>query len=628
MMSPFRHPHIAAILFGLLATQVSALTVQVLPDRMHVKPGQAVCLRIAASEKAAIDCVVVNRVHHETARFRGETDDAGQCQFTFSPTEEFGYEVNVVATAGEAKAHASDVFACSRNPWQTATSYCGDSLRFFDESPADSPPNATLKAYADNWVQIARESYAPVTEVLSVTPCPFSSMVPPTENYISGQGATVYKDSVKGLRYLIAQLHDNGLYAVVYANGAVSGVAGTEYARKHPEQLCFNPDGSIAGGLNTQTLRLMQQFYRDYPQSLHDEELMRALVCADPAGLHLAPINFTNLKTAEHGAKELIKAREFFGFDGVRFDGHYSLRNYGDPLAPVASVLDITGHPLITPEADQFSARNMQRVIQMIREKHPDYLFGFNTGDFVSDQAVESQETRIIAPGNYVLDETAKHVDQATEARNRWVDYAREMAVEADRARKLDAMLFAGWTVNRNEEFFKFIKAFTWAAGARYVVHPAFQTVEEYRKQTPWVRQYNQFAYRYSRYLINDKLKRIPAATVDRTVRVTAERPVFFRDFVQKLDDADESCLVVNLVNSPVEDRACASPTTPPPATQVKVELADVKLRGQTVFVLNPEAEKQRQEVAIKVEGSKTSVVAPTFDHWCILIISVEKGGN
>jgi hypothetical protein len=614
----------AAQLFG---ESQAALTIKVWPDRLHVRPGEPVRLQVTTSERAAVNCVVFNRLTNEVARFSGATDAAGQCEFVFKPAEEYGYEVRATATAGAARAETSEVFACSRNPWLVTSSYTGDSLRFLDSSPATAPLNQDVKSYADNWVQISRESYAPVTEVFSVAPCPFSSMVPPTDNYISGQGATAYKDTVKGLRYLIAQLHSNGLYAVVYADAAVSGVAGTEFARRHPEYLSFNRDGSILGGLNTETLPLVQRFYREYPQSMRDAALMQALVHVAPAGLHLAPINFTTLAPVKHGARELIKAREFFGFDGVRFDGHYVLGNCGDPLAPVSSLLDYAGRPIITKDADALSARNMRLAMKMILDKYPDYLFGFNT-ELLTGQAADSQEAAVIAPGNYILDESAKEVDLATEARNRWADYARAMAAEVDRGRRLGAFTFAGWVRSENQEYFKLLKAFTWAAGARYIILPSFQTMAETRAKTPWVHQYNQFGYRYSKYILGDNLERWPATAVDKSIHVTSARPVFYRDFVQTLNDPADPCLVVHLLNAPVEERVNLTPATPPPARDVQLAVDGLKLRGQTVFVLNPDGDPQMQPVPAKVAAGKLSLSAPPFDHWCIVVIPTEPRRN
>lgn len=613
------------------------LTVQVWPDKLQVRPGEPVQLQVtvnglAAGQTAAVRCRVLHLLDTEAARFAGTTDAQGKAVFTFRPQAEFGYEAVAEVTAGERQAVAREVFACAKNPWQPAPGYSGSSLRLFNTRPDGPPFGAEETKYLNDWIVTCRDLYIPVTEILSLAPCPFSSMEPLTENYFSGQGATVYKNSVTLLRYLISELHANGVASVAYVNGAVSGVQGTEFARQHPEYLCYLRDGTVytGGGISTTSLPLLQRFYREYPQSLQDQELMKNLACAEPGGLHIAPVNFNTLATVEWGARQLMKGREIFGYDGVRFDGHYSTTVFGDPLAPVPQILDYQGKPVIGQNADEVSARNMRHAMSMIRAKYPDFLFGFNASCFVADPSPTPKQDAVIAPGNYILDETAKHVDLAPEYRNRWTVYLREMAAQVDRARKAGAFLFAGWggAMGKQEMAVKYIKAVSWACGARYIadsdsIHP---DMTKWRAANPWLHQYHGFAYRYSRFILSDRLQRVPADQAARLVRVNSARPVLYENLVQKLQDDSGRYLIVHLINAPLEERITRSPQTPPPAEGVQVTLASELFAGgkpdpARVAALSPEAAGPAWCDTTTAAGGAVEVKVPAFPVWTILVI-------
>ncbi len=632
---------IASALVGLLfifpATVWADLAVQVWPDKLQVRPGEPVHLQVtvtglAAGETAGLRCRVLHLLDTEAARFEGTTDAEGKAAFTFIPQAEFGYEAVVEATVGERQALGREVFACAKNPWLPAPGYSGSSLRLFTSKPEGPPFAPEETRWISDWVLTCRDLYTPVTEILSLAPCPFSSMEPLTENYFSGQGHTVYKNSVALLRYLIGELHANGVASVAYVNGAVSGVQGTEFARKHPEWLCYLRDGTVyaGGGISTTTLPLLQKFYREYPQSLQDKELMEKLVCAEPGGLHIAPVNFNTLATVEWGARQLMKGREVFGYDGVRFDGHYATTTFGDPLAPVPQILDYQGRPGIGQSADEVSARNMRHAMGMIRAKYPDFLFGFNAGCFVADPSPTPKQDAVIAPGNYILDETAKHVDLAPEFRNRWGAYLREMSAQVDRARKLGAFLFAGWggAMGQEETAVKYIKAVSWACGARYIadsdgIHP---NMTKWRAANPWLHQYHGFAYRYSRFLLSDRLQRVPAEQATRLVRVKSARLVFYENLMQRLEDETGRYLIVHLLNAPLEERITRSPQTPPPAESVEVALAPELFAGgkpdpARVAALSPEAAGPAWCGAVRAAGGALEVKVPAFPVWTVLVI-------
>jgi hypothetical protein len=624
-----------AVLLALLvlASVASAdLAVQVWPDKLQVRPGEPVQLQVTvtgltAGQTAAVQCRVARLLDQEAAKYDGTTDAAGKVSFTFKPTAEFGYEVTATATAGGQEARGREVFACAQNPWSACVAYGGDSLRSWNmPKPGEQYDPYITKRIAD-WVADWRTNYESVGEILGIAYDPFSSVAPPPgiDNYFSGQGDTAYRSTVSGLKKLTSDLHANGIYSTVYVNSSVSGVGGTEFARKHPEYLIFTRDGSVFGGLNTQTLPLLQRFYQQYPASLTDKEFQPIIDSISPGGLHIAPLNFEHPELAHLGAESIIRGREVLGYDGVRYDGHYSVPAIGDPLAPSSMYLDYAGKPQPSVrDGDALTARNMKLTMTESRAKYSDFLFGFNWAGFRPDNGdwvMSSKEAATIAPGSYILDEVAKGAGEAAAPDNRWVDFARNMTEEAERARKFGAFLFAGWGggPGYNEVDTRWIKAFSWAGGFRWI--PG----DNRNNKAAW-RLYNQFAFRYSEFLLSNTLHRLPLEEATKLVQVTASRPIVYERFVEQLQNADGRFLVINLINSPVEERITQQAAVPPVAENVQVTLAPELFAGGAprlaeARVLNPDATEQSQTLPLQAAGGKFTATVPSFSYWSVLVI-------
>ena len=393
-------------------------------------------------------------------------------------------------------------------------------------------------------------------------------------------------------------------------------MSGTEFARQHPEYVCFNRDGTAYGGLETETLRLLKRFYAEYPASLTDAGLMKALDSAPLGeGLDLVLVNCKDIHVVDYAARGLIKGRDFFGYDGVRFDGHYIVGGGGDPLAPASQVLDYSGQSLNTRDADELTARNMRYAIDLIRKQYPDFIFGYNTGITGTAAGAASREAATIVPGSYILDEGVSAALDATEPRNVWSVYAKSAAAEVDRVRHLNGYLFCGWfNVIKQPVLGKLLKAVGWAAGTRTITNIDSTDLQ-------WLHDYNRFCYRYSEYILNNNLQRVPSEEAGKLVQVKSVRPVFYQDFVQKMEDRNGRYLVVHLINSPMEERIVKNGRIPPQAEGVSVTLSPELFSGRkpdpaSIRALSPDTTPQVQPVVSKQEGGKMTITVPEF---CLL---------
>ena len=326
-------------------------------------------------------------------------------------------------------------------------------------------------------------------------------MVPPTNLYFKGYH---YFSSASAWRTLNRRAHENGMYTVTYVAIFLQALGGSEFMRKHPEYISFMRDGSVTGEISTVTTPYFRDYYRDYPESVkhaYDQPMYTpGLRGTFPDTLNTI-VNVTDLEAVKLGVQSYLEGREFFGYDGVRFDGHYLVPALGDPLAPASMVMDWQGRPQPTgKQADELSARNMRYAIGTTYKRYPDFMFGFNDAslrpDANGDEVLERAVSKITYPGSYILDEVAKGALVNAAPDNRWEDMIRIQGIQADRARKLGAFLHSGWPPGpgQKEVDTRQIKAMGWAPGAaldlRAVppqrrVLPALQPVRDALRAVP-----------------------------------------------------------------------------------------------------------------------------------------------
>ena len=242
-----------AILFAIaLGPQLLALEVSVEADKLRVKPGDPVNLDVLvkglpAGQTADVVCRITSGVDTEEANLTGKTDAAGMARFSFVPKKEFGYG----ATASEVFASATNAYAVAVD-YSVPEVYGQDVLPDGSAAPEGPVQKAELKTRIAAAIAHFRDLYLTVGELMGPAFCSFSSIKPPAPNYFKGFH---YNYSANAIRELISGMHSNGISSVIYVNASFSGLAGTDFARRHPEYVAFSPDGMpFNGGVNISTL--------------------------------------------------------------------------------------------------------------------------------------------------------------------------------------------------------------------------------------------------------------------------------------------------------------------------------------------------------------------------------------
>ena len=443
----------ALLLSAGMLSQSHALEISVRPDKLRVKPGETVILDVAvkglpAGETADVDCRVTQGLDETAATFTGKTDASGKVQFSFTPKAVWSYEASVTAKAGTETASASDVFTCADSAYAVAVDYSIPEVYGPDVLPDGSPApegpvqSSFRKQEIETVVARFRNQYLTVGELMGVAFCSYSSIKPPVPNYFKGFH---YNYSVNVVRSLIDELHRNGISSVMYVNACLSGLAGTDFARRHPEYLAYLPDGTpFNGGVDVVSMEAHLDYVAKYPESLKrtekDKEFEKKLRGAYPGFIN-AWLDCRDPRVAEIGAEKILEGQAYFGYDGVRYDGEYRVPSIGDPLAPSFDFRNWQGEKqAVGKEAEELTVRNMRIALDAMRKNNPGFLLGLNNADYRSDymgdRAATSDYGKLIAGGTWILDEVAKNSLSPTSSTHRWNDFIRDMSAQADRVRR------------------------------------------------------------------------------------------------------------------------------------------------------------------------------------------------
>ncbi|MBI2190570.1 MAG: hypothetical protein HYU36_01130 [Planctomycetes bacterium] len=198
------------------------------------------------------------------------------------------------------------------------------------------------QAILDEMVLPFRRSYANMVEMFAWAPCDFWEASPETETWYSGQNSVPY--SKKGIRRLNELCHERGIQSVAYYATCARVPAGLEPLLAHPEWFFQGVAG--VGFIRETDVDAMERMVRGEYEG--------------PKGrlssYQIIPVNCNFEEVVRHGGEELVRSARMFGWDGVRYDGHF-----------------VGG-------TDARTVRNDQRVRSIVRKELPSYQFGYNAG--------------------------------------------------------------------------------------------------------------------------------------------------------------------------------------------------------------------------------------------------------
>ncbi len=312
-----------------LAAIVSAVRV----DKVHYPPGDEVRAEVDVSQIAELinsaiwrECRITALEVRERSICRTVfekdvqlAEEPTTLSFAYKPGDaEFGRELLVVVSPGGKALEVapagladpvksfpgsrSEVFGVSRNVYR---------IGITGASGGHHKAGMTAADFA-KVMQANKRAYANHFEVFAWAPCDYSEMTPDTEFFLSGQ--TQYHGSVSAFKALLAEAHKVGVKGITYGKACAGGIAGWETFRKHPDFFGI----AAWAGVSSDRIGVF-----NCERMLRNEHSLAGPEKGEWQDWQSAWVNAASDAAVDLGADEIIASARMFGWDGVRWDGHF-----------------------------------------------------------------------------------------------------------------------------------------------------------------------------------------------------------------------------------------------------------------------------------------------------------------
>jgi uncharacterized membrane protein len=324
---------------------ISAFSIQsIRTDKLLYRPGSNGLVRVEVRNNsteagtATIDAEIICELNDHAPLASTKVELAiGKSKLVEIPfavgNRKFGCEIRLVLRQGP-----------DARPIQTASAYFSVADNFFDvgiggtTSPIFSDNPAKLKKLLD----ICRRNYCNWLDVFFWAPCDWARGVSPLDQWWSGQ--TSYPHVEANLKAFIADGHANGISLAAYASCNPAGPFGWEAARQNPQW--FADSAGQLPAIEPGDVEALDRWNDPAWRANHKfSKWLRV------------PVDLRRLDALDFGINQLAESAKHYGWDAVRFDGHYTI-----------------------PSSDELSTRNMRRLKETIWKQKPDYRFAFNYG--------------------------------------------------------------------------------------------------------------------------------------------------------------------------------------------------------------------------------------------------------
>jgi uncharacterized membrane protein len=448
------------------------------------------------------------------------------------------------------------------------------------------------------WPAKWRKTKGTTLEIMAALPSEFCGFETDWEEWVGMQGG--YRGSKAALSAYIEAAHRLGIKVMIYNNATPSGWVGTSWARKHPEWLSYDYMGGMRADLTVKNIEAMKSW----------RQVMKRTI---PSGFEPFYLNFYDPKLTAFGCDQMLSACREYGYDGVRFDGHWIL---GDVWGGIG--YDMQGRrPNRGESLDGVSTRIIHDLKTYTRERKPDFTFGFNYGNNYHCGGARNPNAyrAACADGGMILWEGAVHHG----AFSNWRTGALALRENALRVHQLGGIHYGqifGPSHSKfpNNDFYqRYIYITSFAAlshiyGTVYFEHPGYLPIQGL---------YYRFALRYGDLLFDKRLRPIqkPADHLSVDVADARREDLWWKPYVYKRQLEGGYQVISHLVNMPgpdVDKKNSSDDKQPAPLEDVRVTFAQ---RPSRVFMLDPEEEAWMQSL-----GTVESVTIPELKSWKIIV--------
>jgi len=544
--------------------------------------------------------------------------------FTWKPTRELlGCAVKVRAFEGEqAVAEAAEYFNVVRRADVPRVGICGQ-LRI---SGALSDFERSCNRFFIE--EGLRKSYINIVEAHGLYADALVRLTPDEQELKNDFFPGGFPYWISGTLDQIRQLKANGLAVTIYAFPLTNSIAGLTLARERPDLMIRFERGQASFG----------QF---------DVKEIENPALRTPASYKMLAVGWvpdqTSREILDIAIAQLKQAREFWGIDGVRWDGHYSPRFY---YLLGHKMFDYKGNPVPPLEqSDHLTAVSLRYVKNALRKVYPDFLFMHNhvwPAEIPPDRYSE-EHAAVLENGGSACNEAIRFSSTQGTPYNRWSEMSRLCTFEADKAEEYGGYAYAypepPWAVSLVYSRLQYPLLYAtrnrpWFAAALYNSFMGGTAARAEKDQgysyALALRPLARFATRYSAILFGPNMKR--DRQPERTITVHSARPVWWKDYVRvrRLNER-QRLVTVDLLNPPPREQGRADADEsdyPAPQTDLTVTFQPASNeRVTSAWFLSPDLPEMQRRLEPQISAGRAAVQVAELKYWGIVVFELQAGG-
>jgi len=488
---------------------------------------------------------------------------------------EFGHELKVSLKQGGREIHSrSCLFGVSRNVYRVGITGNG--------GPQDMRQFTAEKAAAI--MQENKRRYANYFERFAWAPCDYSDLTPDTEIFYSGQ--TQYPGSISGFRNLLSEAHKAGVKGITYGKACAGGIAGFMTFQRHPEFFQIRPEGLPSEAMSVFYLERM--LANDY--NLHAPP-------SEGGWQHWASLwcDWSHDDTVIFGAHAIMDSIEMFGWDGVRWDGHFVGRQ--------------------------------KPFLDLLKSKYPDFVHGYNIAFANPGSKLflppDTNDFHVVAADHGMLmDESVRDWSHSNFSPGYVRPFYEAICREADYEKRIGGLpLFITFDMASPQDRTLNV-LFGLAAGQRYTYITSPGDFP-FGPLTKFLTRYSAFVWDDTRRIAN------PESVIEVACQGAVSDAPWWNESVwlRSLQDRRQQ-LLVNLVNPPLYSNFAARVQTTA-ATLSNVTVSVRIPQGavmERAFYLSPDIVEGHVVVSPIIRDGKAAIVIPRMRTWAIAVFETSGG--
>jgi uncharacterized membrane protein len=433
-------------------------------------------------------------------------------------------------------------------------------------------------------MQANKAAYANYFECFAWAPCDYSNLAPETEFFWSGQ--TQYPGSISGVRNLLSEAHKVGVKGITYGKACAGGIEGFKTFQRHPDyfQTSITGIGTEAMGTFMLEVMLANEYggWQDW----------QSIWC-----------NWENEATVDFGADAIIAAVRMFGWDGVRWDGHF--------------------------------LGKMARFKERMNAAVPGFVHGYNIAfanpgsELFLPSAPVDDFHECARDHGLMMDESVRDYSHTNFSYGRPEVFYQAICREADYMKRIGGLpLFITFDMaSQLDRTYNVLMGLAGGQRYTYITSPAEFT---YGNLTKWLTRFSAFVWDDTRRVKAPAdwitVTAAPLADVEKTADGAERYPLLWQESCWLRDVAPgRRQLLVNLVNPP-HYPAFANRVQPPARTRTDVRIEIKVPPGVTLAPLahlSPDLPGGAEALAGGVDNGVCRVTLPRVGSWSIVAFDI-----